>query len=65
MSWYFELVQRGLDVTPILTHRFRLAQYRDAFAAAHDQGASGAVKILFDYREGLNDCAWAARGAVG
>ncbi len=51
MAWYFELVQRGLDLTPILTHRFRLAQYRDAFAAAHDQGASGAVKILFDYRE--------------
>ena len=51
MAWYFELVQCGLDVTPILTHRFRLAEYRRAFAAAHDQGASGAVKILFDFRE--------------
>jgi threonine dehydrogenase-like Zn-dependent dehydrogenase len=52
MAWYFELAQRGLDVTPILTHRFRLEQYREAFAAAHGQAASGAVKILFDYREG-------------
>ena len=57
MQWYFEFVQRGLDVTPILTHRFRLAQYREAFAAAHDQRASGAVKILFDYRGGLGDYA--------
>ncbi|HEU4430613.1 MAG TPA: zinc-binding dehydrogenase [Myxococcota bacterium] len=48
-AWYFELVQRGLDVTPIVTHRFRLAEYRRAFAAAHDQAASGAVKILFDF----------------
>jgi threonine dehydrogenase-like Zn-dependent dehydrogenase len=50
MQWYFELAQRGLDVTPILTHRFALADWRRAFAAAHDQGASGAVKILFDFR---------------
>jgi threonine dehydrogenase-like Zn-dependent dehydrogenase len=50
-AWYFELVRRGLDVTPIVTHRFRLAEYRRAFAAARDQGASGAVKILFDFRD--------------
>jgi threonine dehydrogenase-like Zn-dependent dehydrogenase len=49
MAWYFELVQRGLDVTPILTHRFRLAQYREAFAAAHAQGESGAVKMVFEF----------------
>jgi len=51
MAWYSERVQRGLDVTPMLTHRFRLAEYRRAFAAAHDQAASGAVKILFDFRD--------------
>jgi len=49
MRWYFGLVQRGLDVTPLLTHRFRLPQYREAFAAAHAQGESGAVKIIFDF----------------
>jgi len=39
-----------VDVTPILTHRYSLEQYREAFLAGHDQGASGAVKMLFDYR---------------
>ena len=53
MAWYLELAQRGVDVTPILTHRFRLAEYRRAFATAHAQGASGALKILFDFREGV------------
>ena len=52
MAWYFELVQRrGLDVTPIITHRFRLEDYRRAFLACHDQGRSGAVKVLFDYTQ--------------
>ncbi len=50
MKWYFELMRsHGLDVTPILTHRFALADYRGAFLACHDQGKSGAVKILFEY----------------
>jgi threonine dehydrogenase-like Zn-dependent dehydrogenase len=49
MEWYFELIRtRRIDVTPILTHRFPLADYRKAFLACHDQGASGAVKVLFD-----------------
>lgn len=49
MEWYLEWVAEGrIDVTPILTHRFPLEGYRDAFLACHDQGASGAVKVLFD-----------------
>lgn len=49
MEWYFELIrERGIDVTPILTHRFALEDYAQAFLACHDQGASGAVKVLFD-----------------
>jgi threonine dehydrogenase-like Zn-dependent dehydrogenase len=49
MEWYFELIARhGIDATPILTHRFALADWRDAFLACHDQRASGAVKVLFD-----------------
>ncbi len=51
MEWYFELVRsKRVDVTPIITHRFRLAEYPDAFLACFDQGASGAVKVLFDFR---------------
>jgi threonine dehydrogenase-like Zn-dependent dehydrogenase len=50
MEWYFELIRtRELDVTPILTHRFRLDDYRSAFLACYDQGASGAVKVLFEF----------------
>jgi threonine dehydrogenase-like Zn-dependent dehydrogenase len=50
MEIYFDLVRRGrIDATPIITHRFTLAQYRDAFLACYDQGASHAVKVLFTY----------------
>jgi len=38
-----------IDATPILTHRYPLSGWRDAFLACHDQGRSGAVKVLFDY----------------
>jgi threonine dehydrogenase-like Zn-dependent dehydrogenase len=50
MEIYFDLVRSGrIDVTPILTHRFGLDDYREAFAACWDQGTSGAVKVLFEY----------------
>ncbi len=50
MEWYFELIRtRQLDVTPIVTHRYRLDQYKDAFMTCWDQGASRAVKVLFEY----------------
>jgi threonine dehydrogenase-like Zn-dependent dehydrogenase len=53
MEWYLELVRaRAVDVTPILTHRFALADWRTAFRTGFDPGASGAVKMLFDFRDG-------------
>jgi threonine dehydrogenase-like Zn-dependent dehydrogenase len=52
MEWYFELMRtENIDVTPIITHRFPLEGYREAFLACHDQGKSGAVKVLFEYQE--------------
>jgi threonine dehydrogenase-like Zn-dependent dehydrogenase len=52
MAWYFEFLRTGrLDVTPILTHRFPLARWRDAFLACFDQGRSGAVKVLFEFAD--------------
>jgi threonine dehydrogenase-like Zn-dependent dehydrogenase len=52
MEIYFDFVQkRGMDVTSILTHRFRLDRYKDALLACHDQGKSGAVKVLLEYPE--------------
>jgi threonine dehydrogenase-like Zn-dependent dehydrogenase len=50
MAWYLEWAQAdGLDVTSIVTHRYALSDYPEAFLACHDQGRSGAVKVLFDY----------------
>jgi threonine dehydrogenase-like Zn-dependent dehydrogenase len=39
-----------IDLTPVLTHTFRLEQWRDAFTALADQAASGAVKVAIDSR---------------
>jgi len=50
MEWYFELIHtKKIDVTPILTHRYRLGEYKDAFLACYDQGASRAVKVVFEF----------------
>ena len=52
MEIYLDLVREGrIDTTPILTHRFTLDQYRDAFLACGKQGKSGAIKVLFDYAD--------------
>jgi threonine dehydrogenase-like Zn-dependent dehydrogenase len=39
-----------IDLRFMLTHTFRLAQWRDAFLAIANQSASGAVKVAFDQR---------------
>ena len=49
MEWYFEFLRaKRIDVTPIITHRYPLARYRDAFMTCYAQGEHGAVKVLFD-----------------
>ena len=51
MQWYFEMVAAGrIDLTPIISHRYRLSEYKRAFMDCYDQGRSAAVKVLFDYR---------------
>lgn len=49
MEIYFELVRRGLDLSPLITHRFRLARYAGAFVAMRDHGKSRAVKCVFEF----------------
>jgi threonine dehydrogenase-like Zn-dependent dehydrogenase len=50
MEHYLDLVRtRRVDGTPILTHRFPLGRWQDAFLACGDQGRSGAVKVLFEF----------------
>jgi threonine dehydrogenase-like Zn-dependent dehydrogenase len=51
MEHYLDLVRAGrVDVTPIITHRFRLDDFTEAFRTTHNQGETGAVKVLFDLR---------------
>jgi threonine dehydrogenase-like Zn-dependent dehydrogenase len=48
---YLDLVQaRRIDLTGMLTHTFRLEQWREAFVALATQGDSGAIKVAFDFR---------------
>lgn len=50
MEHYLDLVATGrIDVTPILSHRYRLDEWRDAIMTCGHQGTSGAVKVLFTY----------------
>jgi threonine dehydrogenase-like Zn-dependent dehydrogenase len=50
LEWYLDFAASGLvDATPIITHRFPLSRYREAFLACYDQSRSGAVKVLFEY----------------
>jgi len=51
IAHYLDLVVDGrVDVRPMLTHTFRLEQWRDAFLALANQGQSGAVKVAIDQR---------------
>ncbi len=49
MEAYFELVERGLDLSVLITHRFALREYRRAFLAMHDKAVTGAVKVAFEF----------------
>lgn len=52
IAHYLELVADGrLDLSAMLTHTFRLSQWRDAFSVLADQDGSGAVKVAFDFRQ--------------
>jgi threonine dehydrogenase-like Zn-dependent dehydrogenase len=48
---FFDLLLDGrIDLTGMLTHRFRLEQWRDAFTTIVGQGDTGAIKVAFDFR---------------
>jgi threonine dehydrogenase-like Zn-dependent dehydrogenase len=51
MTHYLDLVVDGrVDLSPLLTHTFRLEQWRDAFLAIANQAQSDAVKVAIDFR---------------
>ena len=39
-----------VDLSGMLTHTFRLEQWREAFTVLAEQEASGAIKVAFDFR---------------
>lgn len=48
---YLDLVRaKRIDLTGMLTHTFRLEQWREAFTVLATQGESGAIKVAFDFR---------------
>jgi threonine dehydrogenase-like Zn-dependent dehydrogenase len=51
IAHYLDMVVDGrVDLRSMLTHTFRLEQWRDAFLAIANQGGSGAVKVAIDQR---------------
>jgi threonine dehydrogenase-like Zn-dependent dehydrogenase len=48
---YLDLVQAGrVDIAPMLTHTFRLDEWREAFETLAKQHDTGAIKVAFDFR---------------
>jgi threonine dehydrogenase-like Zn-dependent dehydrogenase len=48
---YLDLVSSGrVDLTGMLTHRFELDNWRDAFETIATQDTTGAIKVAFDFR---------------
>jgi threonine dehydrogenase-like Zn-dependent dehydrogenase len=51
IAHFLDMVGSGrIDLTPMLTHTFRLEEWRDAFTVLADQEASGAIKVAIDSR---------------
>jgi len=51
IAHFLDMVGSGqIDLTPMLTHTFRLEEWRDAFTVLADQAASGAIKVAIDSR---------------
>lgn len=51
IAHYLRMANEGrVDMTGMLTHVFRLEQWREAFVALATQEESGAIKVAFDFR---------------
>jgi threonine dehydrogenase-like Zn-dependent dehydrogenase len=51
IAHYLQLVEDGrIDMRGMLTHTFRLDDWREAFTALATQADSGAIKVAFDFR---------------
>jgi len=53
---YLDLLQQGdFSQSDLITHRFALEDYRQAFLITERKRKSGAVKVVFDYGPGSSD----------
>jgi threonine dehydrogenase-like Zn-dependent dehydrogenase len=51
MEHFLQLVSDGrIDLSGMLTHTFRLDEWREAFTALATQTESNAIKVAFDFR---------------
>ena len=51
IAHYLQMADEGrVDLTGMLTHIYRLEQWREAFVALATQQESGAIKVAFDFR---------------
>ncbi len=48
MEHYFDFVRDGLDLTPVITHRFPLERWDEAVLTVKDSRHTGAVKVLLE-----------------
>jgi len=46
MQHYFDFIAKGMDLTPVITHRFPLARWGEAVLAVKNARRTGAVKVL-------------------
>jgi threonine dehydrogenase-like Zn-dependent dehydrogenase len=48
MQHYFDFIARGLDLKPVITHRFPLDRWQEAVLAVKNSRRTGAVKVLLE-----------------
>src|SRR5579864_8387461 len=48
MQHYFDFIAAGLDLTPVITHRFPLERWAEAVLTAKNARRTGAVKVLLE-----------------
>ena len=44
------MMQNGLDLSWLVTHKFKLQNYADAFALLEKRGTSKAIKAVFEFK---------------
>ncbi len=48
MQHYFDFIAKGMDLTPVITHRFPLDRWGEAVLAVKNARNTGAVKVLLE-----------------